>query len=201
MTIDPKAEAAQLLELIPRSWNVNTDALQRLGAFALAWAAFENGVERLIWFFGGVAYKSVRPPTDLLHGEPLIKMLEKHCLQTGIKHWDASITSVAATARIVQVYRNAIAHGIPNSLGTTIANASTYGEVRQKNPSIAVLRIDILNIALAVTATLIKFSADALHLALQHGPQVASGSVIITQHLASLREAEGLAAQLLDVEI
>lgn len=141
------------------SWGFTPPVLQRLGAFAVAWAIFERNLEVAIWALIGEQVKGVHPSTDRLPVSKQIDLLRQQSTRLSQGAQEVIANAVSAALDLMD-YRHAIMHGamIPSEVGgpSFIRNPKWHGEKRARPTHSAHLTENLLDIAIDTAWTLCR---------------------------------------------
>lgn len=144
-----------LLEILDRTYGLESATLEKIGAFVLMWASFEGNLERALWRLTGETPDGNVPTTDGLPISKLVALFREAGLKREGEEWRGIVNLLCDTAGYLAEYRNAIAHGrlLPASLGGgLILNAAWHGEQRKRPPRAA-----------QIDERLVGIMLDALH--------------------------------------
>ena len=126
-----------LLEILKNNYGLAGATLEKIGAFVVLWATFENDLERALWRLTGEEPRGNVPTTDAVPVRPLIARFRKIGLALEGEDWQRVVDFLSDTAEYLAEYRNAIAHGqlLPATVGGGILlNAAWHGERRKRPP-------------------------------------------------------------------
>jgi hypothetical protein len=150
-----KAPGSGLLAILEKNYGMSQETLERIGAFVVMWACFENYLERALWRLTGENPEGRIPSTDAIPISKLIARFREAGGGLEGKEWQIIVTILCDTADCLAQYRNALAHGqlLPASVGGgSILNSQWYGEQRKRAPVIA-----------HIDENLVGLMLDALH--------------------------------------
>jgi len=150
-----KAPGSGLLSVLEKSYGMPRATLERIGAFVVMWACFENHLERALWRLTGENPSGKIPTTDAVPVSKLIGRFREVGGSLEGDEWQNVVTMLCDTADCLAQYRNALAHGqlLPASVGGgTILNSGWYGEQRKRAPVTA-----------HIDENLVGLMLDALH--------------------------------------
>ena len=151
----PNAPGSGLLAILENSYGLARTTLEKIGAFIVMWACFENYLERALWRLTGENPGGKIPTTDAVPVSKLIARFREVGGGLDGKEWQNVVTLLCDTADYLAQYRNALAHGqlLPASVGGgAILNSQWYGEQRKRAPVIA-----------HIDENLVGLMLDALH--------------------------------------
>jgi hypothetical protein len=144
-----------LLEILATNYGLAGVTLEKIGAFVVMWATFENDLERALWHLTGEAPHGRVPTTDAVPVRQLITRFREIGLKLEGEDWRSVVNLLSDTAEYLAEYRNAIAHGrlLPASVGGgLLLNAAWHGERRKRPPVTA-----------HIDERLVGIMLDALH--------------------------------------
>jgi len=124
-----------LLAILDANYGLAGVTLEKIGAFIVMWATFENDLERVLWRLTGEVPDGKVPTTDAVPIGQLIKRFREIGLKLEGEDWRSVVNLLSDTAEYLAEYRNAIAHGrlLPASVGGGfLLNAAWYGEQRKR---------------------------------------------------------------------
>lgn len=156
-----------LLRILDSNYGLAGATLERIGAFVIMWATFENDIERALWRLTGETPDGKVPTTDAVPVSRLITRFRETGLSLEGEDWRSVVNLMCDTATYLAEYRNAIAHGrlLPASVGGgLLLNAAWHGEKRKRPPVTA-----------HIDESLVGIMLDALHELLIAMRAVASG--------------------------
>ena len=122
---------------LEKHYGMSRATLERIGAFIVMWALFENQLETALWRLTGENPNGVRPSTDAVPVTALISRFREETSGAAGDDWRMVVDLICETAGCLAEYRNAIAHGqlLPASVGGgSILNARWHGEQRKREP-------------------------------------------------------------------
>ncbi len=156
-----------LLRILDSNYGLAGATLERIGAFVVMWATFENDLERALWRLEGEAPDGKIPTTDAVPVSRLVARFREIGLKLEGEDWRSVVNLLCDTAAYLAEYRNAIAHGrlLPASVGGgLLLNAAWHGEKR-KRPAVTA----------HIDERLVGIMLDALHELLIAMRAIASG--------------------------
>ena len=160
-----KAPGSGLLAILEKNYGMPRATLERIGAFVVMWACFENYLERALWRLTGENPSGKIPTTDAVPVSKLIARFRDVGGSLEGKEWQNVVTMLCDTADYLAQYRNALAHGqlLPASVGGgAILNSQWYGEQRKRAPVIAHIDENLVGMMLdALQELLIPMQAIA----------------------------------------
>jgi hypothetical protein len=160
-----KAPGSGLLAILEKTYGMPRATLERIGAFVVMWACFENHLERALWRLTGENPSGKIPTTDAVPVSKLIARFREVGGGLEGKEWQNVVTMLCDTADYLAQYRNALAHGqlLPASVGGgAILNSQWYGEQRKRAPVIAHIDENLVGMMLdALQELLIPMQAIA----------------------------------------
>ena len=114
-----KAPGSGLLAILVKNYGMSRETLERIGAFVVMWACFENYLERALWRLSGENPEGRTPTTDTVPVSKLIARFREAGGGLDGKEWQNVVTMLCDTADYLAQYRNALAHGqlLPASVG------------------------------------------------------------------------------------
>lgn len=144
-----------LLSILDSNYGLVGATLEKIGAFVVMRATFENDLERALWRLTGETPDGKVPTTDAVPVSRLIARFREIGLKLEGEDWRSIVVLLCDTAAYLAEYRNAIAHGrlLPASVGGGfLLNAAWYGEKRKRRPVTA-----------HIDERLVGIMLDALH--------------------------------------
>ena len=150
-----KAPGSGLLAILEKTYGMPRATLERIGAFVVMWACFENQLERALWRLTGENPSGKIPTTVSVPVSKLIARFREVAGDLDGKEWQSVVAMLCDTADCLAQYRNALAHGqlLPASVGGgSILNSQWYGEQRKRAPVTA-----------HIDENLVGLMLDALH--------------------------------------
>jgi hypothetical protein len=170
-TSKPSEEVGSgLLKILKTNYGLAGATLERIGAFVVMWATFENELERALWCLTGEAPDGKVPTTDAMPVSRLIARFREVGLKLEGENWRSVVNLLSDTAAYLAEYRNAISHGrlLPASVGGgLLLNAAWHGERRKRPPVTA-----------HIDERLVGIMLDALHELLIAMSAIASGATL-----------------------
>jgi hypothetical protein len=145
----------KLLAILATNYGLAGAVLERIGAFVVMWATFENDLERALWRLTGETPNGTIPTTDTVPVSRLLLRFREAALRLDGEEWHSVVNLLYETASYLAEYRNAIAHGrlLPAQVGGgVLLNATWHGEKRKRPPVTA-----------HIDETLVGLMLDALH--------------------------------------
>jgi len=146
---------SSLVGILDKGFGLSGPTLERIGAFVVMWATFENDLERALWRLTGEAPEGAIPSTDAKPVSFLIRRFRETGLELDEEEWRCVVNLLCDTAGYLAEYRNVIAHGqlLPARVGGgLVLNATWHGEKRKRPP-----------ITAHIDERLVGIMLDALH--------------------------------------
>lgn len=146
---------SSLIGILDKIFGLSGPTLERIGAFIVMWATFENDLERALWRLTNEVPEGAIPSTDTKPVSFLIKQFRETGLELEGEEWHGVVNLLCDIACYLAEYRNAIAHGqlLPACIGGgSVLNAMWHGEKRTRPP-----------ITAHIGERLVGIMLDALH--------------------------------------
>lgn len=142
---------SDLLEILETKYGIARTTLEKIGAFSVMWATFENNLEQALWRLTDEAPHGKIPTTDTVPVSRLIVQFREVGLRLEGEDWRRIVNLLCDTAKNLAEYRNAIVHGrlLPAIMGGGIVlNAAWYGEQRKRASVVAHIDENLVGIML-----------------------------------------------------
>lgn len=173
---------------------LNSEILEKIGAFGVSWGIFESNLETILWLMDGEDVKGNRPSTDKSTITEWIKRLEQGHASLSKTENEIIAKSAKAASDLIH-YRHSLFHGtmvpLPGGAPLFIRNPLWNGEIRKRKSTSASVSDNLLDMSIEITWSLILLLV-ALRQAIDKSVKVRD----IEGHKKSIDRARSMASEL-----